>query len=122
MGGCASKPKESDFPVQAPASPEEPQFETVAQDNTSGGESQIEKSLVDLSEPEKEAQGSSSEPQAFGAEPVSSDSVAETVKPTADDVKAATKHAEDKVEVTHKTTVVPAKEAVTEKTSAAPEQ
>ncbi|XWS61448.1 hypothetical protein CRYUN_Cryun07bG0126600 [Craigia yunnanensis] len=75
MGGCASIPKESDIPVEAPANPEKPQLETAAQENTNGGESQIEKPLVDLSEPEKEAQDSSSEPKAAAAEPASAESV-----------------------------------------------
>ncbi|XWS38080.1 hypothetical protein CRYUN_Cryun19dG0100100 [Craigia yunnanensis] len=112
MGGCASKPKESDIP-------EKPQLETAAQNNTNGGEGQIEKPSVDLSEPEKEAQGSSSEPKAAAAEPVCSETVAETTKPTEDDVKADTKNAEDKVEVIDKSTV-PAKEAGAEKSSVAP--
>ncbi|XWS50245.1 hypothetical protein CRYUN_Cryun12cG0071800 [Craigia yunnanensis] len=118
MGGCASKPKESDIP-ETPASPEKPQLETAAQENTNGGESQIEKPLVDLSEPEKDAQGSSSEPKATAAEPVSSETVVETAKPTEDDVKVAVKNADDKIEVTDKTTV-PVKEAEAEKSSAAP--
>ncbi|XP_022733932.1 uncharacterized protein LOC111287567 [Durio zibethinus] len=100
MGGCASRPKESDIPVEAPANSEEPQLETAAQNNTNGGESQIEKPLVDLSEPEKEgAQDSSFEPKAATAEPVSAETVAETVKPTEDIVK----------EITDNTTVQPAK-------------
>ena len=89
------------------------------QDNTNGGESQIEKPLVDLSEPEKEAPGSSSETKATAAEPVCSETVAETTKPKEDDVKADAKNAEDKVEVTDKSTV-PAKEVEAEKSSVAP--
>ncbi|XVF53266.1 hypothetical protein PTKIN_Ptkin05aG0085500 [Pterospermum kingtungense] len=127
MGGCASKPKESDnFPVEAAASPEKSQLETTTQDNANGGESQIEKPLVDLSEPEKEAQaGASSEPKAVAAEPFSLESkvAAETAKPTdQEDVKVAPKNVEDKdVEVTDNTTVPPAaKEAEAVKPTAAP--
>ncbi|XVF12788.1 hypothetical protein REPUB_Repub08aG0149900 [Reevesia pubescens] len=105
MGDCASKPKASDIP-------EKPQLQTAALDNTNGGEKEIEKPSVDLSEPEKEAQASSSEPKAAAAaaEPVSIETVAETQKTTEDDVKVAAKNVEDKVEVNDNTTVVPAKE------------
>ncbi|XP_022737308.1 uncharacterized protein LOC111290241 [Durio zibethinus] len=104
MGGCASKPKEYDIP-------EKPQLGTAAQDNTNGGETQTEKPLVDLSESDKTAQGSSSEPEGAASEPVSAETVAETAKPTEEDVKASTNIAEDKVEVTDNTTVLPVKEA-----------
>ncbi|XVF10218.1 hypothetical protein REPUB_Repub07fG0163700 [Reevesia pubescens] len=119
MGGCASRPKESDIPVEAPA-PEKPQLETAAQDNTNGGENGIEKPLVDLSEPEKEAQASSSETKAVAAEPVSAETVAETAKPTEEEVKADAKNAEDKVEVNDNTTILPVKVAEADKSNAAP--
>ncbi|KAK6275281.1 hypothetical protein POUND7_004990 [Theobroma cacao] len=109
MGGCASRPKEFDTPVDAPASPEKAQLETTAQENTDGGEDQNKQPLVDLSEPEKEAQNSSSDSNAAtAAELVSAD----TAKPTEDDVKAVANNAEDKVEATQadKSKAAPSKE------------
>ncbi|KAK8486296.1 hypothetical protein V6N13_108902 [Hibiscus sabdariffa] len=88
MGGCASKPKELVNGTVGSPNSDNPQPQTTAQNNTNGGESQIEKP-----EPEakKEAQTSSSEVVS-----------AETDVPKEEDVKATDENKEDTAEATTK--------------------
>merc|ERR1711879_959430 len=100
MGGCASKPKESDvMPPEAAAD------ESKEQKNN-GGEKQNEAPLVDLSEPKQECgEAASDEPKPAVIEPVSADSAAVT----------ALQNPEDKVETAAIATTVVTKEEVKEK-------
>ncbi|KAI4306601.1 hypothetical protein L6164_029862 [Bauhinia variegata] len=77
MGGCASRPKDSDFkseaaPSELPASPKKAGGEDkhVAQENTNEGweGEKKEEPLVNLSEPKEEKKEESSEPAAPVAE------------------------------------------------------
>merc|ERR1711879_917933 len=124
MGGCASKPKESDVmppeavPSEAPVSPKNAETEAeikadaeAAADESkeqknNGGEKQNEAPLVDLSEPKQECgEAASDEPKPAVIEPVSADSAAVT----------ALQNPEDKVETAAIATTVVTKEEVKEK-------
>ncbi|GAV79168.1 hypothetical protein CFOL_v3_22633 [Cephalotus follicularis] len=122
MGGCASKPKESDLhpdslPSQAPASPKKAEPETIAQENTNGGENQNEAPLVDLSEPTEEAKDSSSESKVAHAEPVLGDVTTE-VKPATEDKVVEAIAPEDKQ--VNDETKKPSEEAEVDKSDDAP--
>uniref|UniRef100_A0A2N9HQH8 Uncharacterized protein n=1 Tax=Fagus sylvatica TaxID=28930 RepID=A0A2N9HQH8_FAGSY len=112
MGGCASKPKESDIqkellPNDDSAISQKAEGETVAQESKNGGENQSEAPLVDLSESKEETKEEgkdlSSEPKTAEAAPVSVEAGEEIAKATEDKVEAPAKTTEEKVEAGNET-------------------
>ncbi|XP_015878664.3 uncharacterized protein LOC107414961 [Ziziphus jujuba] len=121
MGGCASKPKESDLvgnqpaPAEAPAPAEQPAGEPVAQEKNGGESSKEEPPLVDLIETKEEVVVESKAvvdaqvpvPAAAAA------AVDETAKPAQDKVEEKVETPKEKVEaVVKEETKEPAKEQV----------
>ncbi|KAG6655323.1 uncharacterized protein LOC122311006 [Carya illinoinensis] len=127
MGGCATKPKESDILAEdihtdGCTAPKKDDGETSAQGTDNGVESQSEAPLMDIS---KEENGNlSSEPKTVEATPVLVEAAEEATKTTTEDkVEAPANESNDKVEAV-KETQEPAKEeqaeAKTDKSDATP--